>query len=251
VRRRQGIELHSSFLEYQDIHKRHVIELLRKVKPLGLDLFHDVVTVQADVTANYIWAGGRVWAIAIVVYDKKPPAGLEGPPHALHCCLRVVEVMIRVEENCPIEPVCGQLRIALRAEYWMHVPPTLGGNAFPNLIKEFRIDIDGEDRTAAADLSDEIGQKMANTGPRSAIVSPACKPRESTSAPDRWRDPRIGGSISEAAFARRAGVRYSSLAAAATCATAVHAVKKTYPTTPVMPNQYRRERSIRNSCFYR
>jgi len=57
----------SSLLEYQDIHERQVVELLRKVKSFGLDLFHDVFTVQADVTANFVWAGGRVGAVAIVV----------------------------------------------------------------------------------------------------------------------------------------------------------------------------------------
>ncbi len=158
-----ALEPISSFLEHQYIHERYVIELLRKVKSLALDLFHDVVTVQADVMANFIWVGGRVWTVAIVVYDKKPPAGLESPPHALHCCVRIVEVMIRVEENCPVESVCGQLRIALRAKHWMHVLPSLGGNSFANLVKELRIDIDGEDRAAVADPFEDVGQKMANT----------------------------------------------------------------------------------------
>ena len=66
-----------------------MIPLLRKVKSLGLDLFHDVVTVQADVTANFIWAGGRIRAVIIVVYDKKPRDRLinssallgSSPPH--------------------------------------------------------------------------------------------------------------------------------------------------------------------------
>jgi len=56
-----GIDLHSSLLECQDIHERcptpaesRVIPLLRQAKSLGLDLFHDVVTVQANVTANFI-----------------------------------------------------------------------------------------------------------------------------------------------------------------------------------------------------
>ena len=35
----------SSLLEYQDIHERQVVELLRNVKSFGLDLLHDVVTV--------------------------------------------------------------------------------------------------------------------------------------------------------------------------------------------------------------
>src|SRR5215472_7663827 len=43
------------------------------------------------------------------VYDKKPPTGLEGPTHALHCRLWVVEVLTRVEE---LPRRCG-LRAAL------------------------------------------------------------------------------------------------------------------------------------------
>ena len=101
------MDLHSSLFEYQNIHKRHVVERLRKVKPFGLDLFNDVVTVETDMTAKLLGAGSRVWAGAIVVYDKKPSAGLERPMYAPHCCHRVVEVMIRVQENCRVEPVCG------------------------------------------------------------------------------------------------------------------------------------------------
>jgi hypothetical protein len=55
------------------------------------------------------------------------------------------------------------------------------------------------------------------------------------------------GSISGAAFAREACVRYSALALVATCATDVHAHKKAYITAQVMPNDGRIERSIRNS----
>ena len=100
-----------------------MIELLRKVKSLGLDLFHDVVTVPGGCDGELNLGWQLVWAVAILVYDKKPSVGLDGPPQALHCCLRVVQVVIRIEDNCSVEPFCGQLRSALRAEHWMHVPP--------------------------------------------------------------------------------------------------------------------------------
>jgi hypothetical protein len=69
-----------------------VIELLREMKSFGLDLSHNIVPIQADVTTNDIRARGRVWAVAVMVYDKKPPVGFQSAPHTLHGCLRVVEV---------------------------------------------------------------------------------------------------------------------------------------------------------------
>ena len=70
----------SSLFEYQDIQEgglaiteRHVIPLLRKSESLGLDLFHDIVTVQANVTLNFLQGRLRVWSTPIVVNDEKPP----------------------------------------------------------------------------------------------------------------------------------------------------------------------------------
>ena len=48
-----------------------MVELLRKVKTFGLDLFHDVIAVQTDVTPNLLWAGGWVTTVAIVIYDTR------------------------------------------------------------------------------------------------------------------------------------------------------------------------------------
>lgn len=45
----------SLFFEYQDIHERHVTELLRKVKSFGLDLFHDdLITELAESSRQHL-----------------------------------------------------------------------------------------------------------------------------------------------------------------------------------------------------
>ena len=67
---------------------------------------------------------------------------------------------------------------------------SLDDNAFANLVKELRIDIDGEDRTA------DIGQKMANTGPDVGDCIPDVQAqRINKLAGVHLGDPRIMGSI--------------------------------------------------------